>query len=92
MLRRSLELYFLDKRNFLLVFKDGRERQIVVNKIAAKNDQRDAISRSVIGNFVLDVASRALDRSEQELDAMTKRWQSREISNVRTTRRWWFKR
>jgi hypothetical protein len=78
----SLEIYFSDKRNFLIVFKDKRQRQVVVQKLNSKNESRDAISRSVIGNFVLDQVARAIDKSEQQLDAMTRRWQSREISNV----------
>ncbi|EIW67560.1 hypothetical protein TREMEDRAFT_69630 [Tremella mesenterica DSM 1558] len=77
----ALELYFADKRNFLVVFKNKAQRQKVCQKISAKNDGRDAISRSVIGNFVLDTVARAMERSEQQLEAMTKKWQQREISN-----------
>ncbi|WRT68074.1 uncharacterized protein IL334_005049 [Kwoniella shivajii] len=77
----ALELYFSDKRNFLIVFKDRKERQAVVQKIGTKNDHRDAISRSVIGNFVVDTVTKAIDRSEQQLEALMKKWQSREISN-----------
>jgi hypothetical protein len=77
-----LELYFSDKRNFLIVFKDKKERQAVVQRLQYKNDARDTISRSVIGNFVLDQVSRAMDKAEQQLEAMTRRWQNREISNV----------
>jgi hypothetical protein len=40
------------------------------------------ISKSVIGNLVLDTVARAMDKSEQQLEAMTRRWQSREITNV----------
>lgn len=81
-LNRRLELYFSDKRNFLIVFKDKRERQGVVNKLTYKSDQTGAVAKSVIGNFVLDQVARAIDRSEQQLEAMTRRWQHREISNV----------
>lgn len=81
-LTHRLELYFSDKRNFLIVFRDQRQRQAVVQKLASKDEQKDAISRSVIGNFVLDQVARATDRSEQQLLAMTRKWQSREISNV----------
>ncbi|WWD18748.1 hypothetical protein CI109_103202 [Kwoniella shandongensis] len=77
----ALELYFSDKRNFLIVFRDKRERQAVVSKISSKNDHRDAISRSVIGNFVVDTVAKAMDRSEQQLEALQRKWQSREISN-----------
>jgi hypothetical protein len=77
-----LELYFSDKRNFLVVCKDQRERHMVVNKLQSKDEQRDAISRSVIGNFVLDTVARATDKAEQQLAIITKKWQSREISNV----------
>ena len=77
-----LELYFSDKRNFLIVFKDKRERQGVVSKLTYKAENSGSISRSVIGNFVLDQVARAMDRSEQQLEAMTRKWQNREISNV----------
>lgn len=55
---------------------------MVVQKLLAKDEHKDAISRSVIGNFVLDTVARATDKAEQQLVAMTKRWQNREISNV----------
>ncbi|WVR06613.1 hypothetical protein IAU60_003645 [Kwoniella sp. DSM 27419] len=77
----ALELYFSDKRNFLIVFRDKKERQSVVQKIGSKNDQRDAISRSVIGNFVVDTVAKAMDKSEQQLEALQRKWQCREISN-----------
>ncbi|WVF68754.1 hypothetical protein IAT40_003526 [Kwoniella sp. CBS 6097] len=77
----ALELYFSDKRNFLIVFRDKKERQAVVQKIGSKNDHRDAISRSVIGNFVVDTVAKAMDRSEQQLEALMRKWQNREISN-----------
>ena len=80
----ALELYFSDKRNFLVVFRDKRERQAVVQKISSKKDHRDVISKSVIGNFVLDTVAKAMDKSEQQLEALQKKWQNREISNVST--------
>jgi len=49
-----------------------------------KNDQRDAISRSIIGNLVLDTVNKAMEKAEQQLEAMTRKWQAREITNVRT--------
>jgi hypothetical protein len=82
MLISRLELYFSDKRNFLIVFRDKRQRQIFMSRLLSKNDPRDAISKSIIGNFVLDTVARAIDKSEQQLEAMTRKWQSREISNV----------
>ena len=82
MLIISLELYFSDKRNFLIVFRDKRQRQIFMSRLLSKNDPRDAISKSIIGNFVLDTVARAIDKSEQQLEAMTRKWQSRDISNV----------
>lgn len=81
-LTTRLELYFSDKRNFLIVFKDKRERQGVVTKLTYKSDQAGTISKSIIGNFVLDQVARAIDRSEQQLEAITRKWQNREISNV----------
>jgi hypothetical protein len=81
-LMTRLELYFSDKRNFLIVFRDKRQRQIFMSRLLSKNDPRDAISKSVIGNFVLDTVARAIDKPEQQLEAMTRKWQSREISNV----------
>jgi hypothetical protein len=77
-----LELYFSDKRNFLIVFKDKKQRQGIVSKLGYKSDQAGSISKSIIGNFLMDQVARAIDRSEQQLDAMTRRWQHREISNV----------
>ncbi|KAK4689020.1 hypothetical protein P7C73_g1097, partial [Tremellales sp. Uapishka_1] len=77
----ALELYFSDKLNFLIVFKDKKERQGVVSKMSAKKDNKDTISRSVIGNFVLDTVAKAMDNPEQQLESMTRRWQAREISN-----------
>lgn len=77
-----LELYFSDKRNFLIVFRDKRQRQVFMSRLQSKNDPRDVISKSVIGNLVLDTVARAMDKSEQQLEAMTRRWQSREITNV----------
>nr|ODN91829.1 hypothetical protein L203_01081 [Cryptococcus depauperatus CBS 7841] len=77
----ALELYFSDKRNFLIVFRDKRERQAVVQSIHSKNDHRDPISKSIIGNFVLDTVARAMDRSEQQLEAWQRKWQNREITN-----------
>ena len=53
-----------------------------MSRLLSKNDPRDAISKSVIGNFVLDTVARAIDKPEQQLEAMTRKWQSREISNV----------
>jgi len=79
---RRLELYFSDKRNFLIVFKDKRERQRVVSKLTYKADQAGGVSKSIVGNFVLDQVARAIDRSEQQLEAITRKWQNREISNV----------
>jgi hypothetical protein len=81
-LMRRLELYFSDKRNFLIVFRDKRQRQVFMSRLQSKNDPRDVISKSVIGNLVLDTVARAMDKSEQQLEAMTRRWQSREITNV----------
>lgn len=53
-----------------------------MHKLQIKTDQRDTISRSIIGNFVLDTVSKATDKAEQQLEVMTKKWQAREISNV----------
>jgi hypothetical protein len=43
------------------------------------------MNKSAIGNFVLDTVSKALDKMTHELESVTKRWQQREISNVRIT-------
>jgi hypothetical protein len=66
----------------LIVFRDKRQRQVFMSRLQSKNDPRDVISKSVIGNLVLDTVARAMDKSEQQLEAMTRRWQSREITNV----------
>lgn len=75
----ALELYFADKQNFLAVFRDKRARQAVVSKIQAKAESRDPLSRSIIGSLVLDTVAR-VTRGDL-LEDMTRRWQSREISN-----------
>jgi hypothetical protein len=54
----------------------------VVQKLASKDEQKDAISRSVIGNFVLDQVAKATDQAAERLMGMTRKWQNREISNV----------
>ncbi|ORY31849.1 hypothetical protein BCR39DRAFT_525741 [Naematelia encephala] len=77
----ALELYFSDKRNFLIVFADKNERQKVASKLSHKADQSGTISRSVVGTFVLDQMARGLERSEQQLEAATRKWQGRELSN-----------
>jgi hypothetical protein len=74
----ALELYFSDKQNFLVVFKDKRARSAVVSKMQAKLGTGDPLSRSILGSFVLDLARAS--RGAQ-LEDMTRRWQSREISN-----------
>jgi hypothetical protein len=75
----ALELYFSDKQNFLVVFQDKRQRQAVVQKVQVKIEGRDALSRSILGSFVLDTVAR-VTRGDQ-LEDMTRRWQNREISN-----------
>ncbi|GMK59712.1 hypothetical protein CspeluHIS016_0803180 [Cutaneotrichosporon spelunceum] len=74
----ALELYFADKQNFLVVFRDKRERQTVVHKMGIKS----GTAPRVINSFLLDALSRALvDTRETQLDGMTRKWQNREISN-----------
>ncbi|ORX37123.1 hypothetical protein BD324DRAFT_427163 [Kockovaella imperatae] len=77
----ALELYFSDKRNFLVVLKDKRERSIIVSKLQYKTNQAGVISQSLIGSFVLDQVVRVIEKPEQPLDALTRKWQSRSISN-----------
>ncbi len=78
----ALELFFSDKRNFLCVFRTKKERQNVLQRLANKTDP-NAMNKSALGNFVLDTVSKALDKMAHELENVTKRWQQREISNVR---------
>ncbi|KLT43791.1 beach-domain-containing protein [Cutaneotrichosporon oleaginosum] len=74
----ALELYFADKQNFLVVFRDKRERQSVVHKMGIKS----GTAPRVLNSFVLDALSRALvDTREAQLEGMTRKWQNREISN-----------
>ncbi|BEI85638.1 hypothetical protein CcaverHIS002_0510390 [Cutaneotrichosporon cavernicola] len=74
----ALELYFADKQNFLVIFRDKRERQTVVHKMGIKS----GTAPRVLNSFVLDTLSRALvDTREVQLESMTRKWQSREISN-----------
>lgn len=65
-----------------MVFNDKKERQGIVSKLQYKTDQAGVISRSLIGNFVLDQVVRAIEKPGQDLDALTRKWQLREISNV----------
>ncbi|KAL1405839.1 Beige protein-like 1 [Vanrija albida] len=76
----ALELYFSDKQNFLVVFKDKRQRQAVVSRLS-RVDKGDGMGRSILGSLVLDTVARAIDNRGYELDTLTRRWQSREISN-----------
>lgn len=74
----ALELYFADKQNFLVVFRDKRERQAVVHKMEIKS----GTAPRVLNSFVLDTLSRALvDTREAQLEGMTRKWQNREMSN-----------
>jgi hypothetical protein len=77
----AIEFLFADKRNFLCVFKNKKERQAVLQRIAGKNDP-NAMKQSALGNFLLDTMQKAIDKAGTELDAVTRRWQTREISNV----------
>ncbi|WOO83333.1 Beige 1 [Vanrija pseudolonga] len=77
----ALELYFSDKQNFLVVFKDKRQRQAVVSRLSSKVEKGDVLSRSILGSLVLDTVARAIDNRGYELENLTRRWQSREISN-----------
>jgi hypothetical protein len=77
----AIEFLFVDKRNFLCVFKNKKERQAVLQRIAAKNDP-NTMKQSALGNFLLDTMQKAIDKAGTELDAVTRRWQTREISNV----------
>lgn len=77
----AIEFMFADKRNFLCVLKNKRERQAVLQRITGKIDP-NAIKQSALGNFLLDTMQKAIDKAGTELDEATQRWQHREISNV----------
>lgn len=75
----ALELYFADKQNFLIVFKDKKERSAVVAKMGFKAGNGP---RSIMNSIVLDAIARAVvDTRADQLDNMTRKWQNREISN-----------
>lgn len=75
----ALELYFADKQNFLIVCKDRKERAAVVSKMAYKVGNGP---KSIVNSLVLDAIARAVvDTRAEQLDAMTRKWQNREISN-----------
>ncbi|GHJ86512.1 hypothetical protein NliqN6_2914 [Naganishia liquefaciens] len=76
----AIEFMFADKRNFLCVLKNKRERQAVLQRIAGKIDP-NAIKQSALGNFLLDTMQKAIDKAGTQLDEATQRWQHREISN-----------
>lgn len=77
----AIEFLFADKRNFLCVFRNKKERQAVLQRIAGKIDP-NTMKQSALGNFLLDTMQKAIDKAGTELDAVTRRWQTREISNV----------
>jgi hypothetical protein len=77
----AIEFMFADKRNFLCVLKNKKERQAVLQRIAGKVDP-NTMKQSVLGNFLLDTMQKAIDKAGTELDGVTRRWQTREISNV----------
>lgn len=78
----ALELYFQDKQNFLVVFKDKKQRSIVTSRLNAKIDSREGFAKSVLGSLLLDtVANVAKAMDAQHLEVFTRRWQNREISN-----------
>lgn len=77
----AVEFLFADKRNFLCVLKNKKERQAVLQRINGKIDP-NAIKQSALGSFLLDTMQKAIDKAGTEIDDATHRWQQREISNV----------
>jgi hypothetical protein len=77
----AVEFLFADKRNFLCVLKNKKERQAVLQRINGKIDP-NAIKQSALGSFLLDTMQKAIDKAGTEIDEATHRWQHREISNV----------
>ncbi|KAJ9113849.1 hypothetical protein QFC19_000042 [Naganishia cerealis] len=76
----AIEFLFADKRNFLCVLRNKKERQTVLQRISGKNDP-NAIKQSALGTFLLDTVQKAMVKAGSELDSLTRRWQTREISN-----------
>ncbi|KAJ9116880.1 hypothetical protein QFC22_004537 [Naganishia vaughanmartiniae] len=76
----AIEFLFADKRNFLCVLRNKKERQAVLQRISGKNDP-NAIKQTALGTFLLDTVQRAMEKAGNELDSVTRRWQTREISN-----------
>lgn len=78
----ALELYFQDKQNFLVVFRDKKQRSLVTSRLNAKLDNREGFAKSVLGSLLRDtVANVAKAMDTEQLEVFTRRWQNRQISN-----------
>lgn len=77
----AIEFFFADKRNFLVVFRNKKERQAALHRLGSKNDP-NTMKQSAIGNLILDTVAKAIDRASLELDGYTRQWQNRQLSNV----------
>ena len=83
-----LELYFKDNRSFLIVFPDKKRRRDISDKLEGARATRTlpaSRSLSILYRTPLigRAASKAMTGSRDELATATRKWQVREISNVR---------
>jgi hypothetical protein len=77
----AIEFFLADKRNFLCVFRNKKERQAALHKLSSKKDP-NAMKQSAIGNLIMDTVAKAIDKASLQLDGYTRQWQNRQISNV----------
>lgn len=84
----SLELYFKDSRSLLIVFLDKKRRTIINQKLAAITNRQKPELTITPGTVRPHMLGRASSRmlsglKGDELSTATRKWQTREISNVR---------
>lgn len=83
----SLEIYFKDSRSLLCVFATKADRQAVLSKlerivsVIAADGSASALYRPPLLSLVSFTGKNSQNRPE--IDTAQRRWQTREISNVR---------
>lgn len=89
-LEPSLELYFRDSANFLLIFSDRRKRDTTHTRVTMRTSARDVVAaKSVaLGDFFLSKVGNKIagvitgsGMKLPELEEATQQWCARKISN-----------
>ena len=82
----SLEIYFRDTRNLLVIFSSQKDRQSIHTRLAAiqsASGVNDGLTPSVLRTALLSkVGARLFSGFRDEISTAQRRWQAREISNV----------